>query len=290
MSINLFKKLLPIACLSLSNLVAAPTAEEKLSPKQLEQKAALRIKNFTMPKGMTAKLWAASTQVQNPASIYWDSLGRLFVTEIFRGRNGVEDIRYYKNMLEEDIAIQSSADRIAMYKNHSSEKPLSDYTKASDRIRLLEDTNGDGRADKSTIFADGFNDILDGPGMGVIERDGKIYYTNIPHLWVLEDTNGDGVSDKRKSLQDGFGIRMSFSGHDMHGMVWGPDGKLYWTIGDRGYSFITKEGKKIHGPNDGAAFRCNADGSDLEVFYDRLRMSTLCVLMTRTTTNISTFL
>ena len=184
-------------------------------------------------------------------AITFDSSGKLYVTEIHRWRFGVDDIRHRPYMLMDDILIQSNEDRLAMYKKHYDKFPESHYTNKQDIIKVLEDSDGDGRADDVKVFADGFNDMLDGPGLGIIERDGKIYYTNIPHLWMLEDTNGDGVSDKRTSLQDGFGIRMSYSGHDMHGLVWGPDGKLYWSIGDRGFSFTTKEGKKFHGPNEG---------------------------------------
>ena len=155
--------------------------------------------------------------------------GRLYVAEINRWRFGVDDIRERRMMLVEDLEIQSNADRMKMFENHYAEFPPEHYTNKADQISLLEDTDGDGRADSSKIFAGGFNDPLDGPGIGLIERDGKIYYTNIPHLWMLEDTDGDGVSDKRTSLQDGFGIRMSFSGHDMHGLTWGPDGKL-WVV------------------------------------------------------------
>jgi quinoprotein glucose dehydrogenase len=76
-------------------------------------------------------------------------------------------------------------------------------------------------------------------------------------------------------LSTGYGARVAFRGHDMHGLVLGPDGRLYFTIGDRGYKVEYKDGKGethvAHDPASGAVFRCEADGSGLEVFATGLR-------------------
>jgi len=75
-------------------------------------------------------------------------------------------------------------------------------------LKLLEDRDGDGKVDHSTVFAEGFNQILDGLGAGVLARNGNVWFTCIPDLWLLRDTNGDGVADFRKSLQRGYGVRI----------------------------------------------------------------------------------
>ena len=247
----------------------------KTAPKtkaEIEIEAKLRIANFEIPKGFVARLFADESQTQNPSAICFDDKGLLYIAELPRWRQGVEDIRSNQDMLVEDNAIQSSADRLKMYENHVDRVPMSHYTALADRIAVVQDTNQDGRADKHWIFADGFDDALDGPGIGLLAGGkGEIYYTNIPHLWLLEDKDGDGKADQRESLQDGFGIRMSFSGHDMHGLVRGPDGRIYFSIGDRGYHFTTKEGRTYNDPTRGAVFRCDPDGSNLEEYYRGLR-------------------
>ena len=106
-----------------------------------------------------------------------------------------------------------------------------------------------------------------GTGAGVLSYRGKVYYTCIPDLFELEDANNDGVAEKRKSLHTGYGVRFAFRGHDMHGLIVGPDGRLYYSIGDRGYNISPT----MHDPASGAVFRCDLDGSNLEVVATGLR-------------------
>ena len=250
--------------------LAAPV--EFLTKEAYDSEAQARISNFKLPGGVSASLFADSSQTQNPSAICFDNKGRLYIAEIHRWRAGVQDIRNEQRLLLDDIDNRTNEDRFKMYEQDQLTRPLSFYTEFTDRIVRVEDTDGDGRADSSSVWADDFNEVLDGPGIGLIAGESDdIYYTNIPHLWHLRDTNGDGSADERTSLQDGFGVRMSISGHDMHGLVWGPDGKLYWSIGDRGYLFTTKEGRHYDRPYTGGVFRCDPDGSNLEEVYSGLR-------------------
>jgi HEAT repeat protein len=79
------------------------------------------------------------------------------------------------------------------------------------------------------------------------------------------------VADVRTQVFSGFGIRTALRGHDMHGLVQGPDGRIYWSIGDRGYRVTTKEGKELARTFTGAVFRCEPNGDNLEVFAHSLR-------------------
>ena len=174
--------------------------------------------------------------------------------------------------LDDDLASRTVADRVAMYRKHLSPRSSPAYGVEHDRVRLLEDRDGDGKADRSTVFADGFHDVADGIGAGLRLRRGDVYFTCIPSLWLLRDTDGDGKADVRKVLCTGYGVHVAFLGHDLHGLRFGPDGKLYFSIGDRGLNVErpTTAGTSTN-PDSGAVLRCDPDGTDLEIFATGLR-------------------
>jgi quinoprotein glucose dehydrogenase len=229
----------------------------------------LAMKGYQIPAGFKVELFAAEPHLANPVAFEVDHQNRFWVAETFRLHAGVTDIRGKDSWLDEDLASRSVEDRIAMMKRHEGEK-FSSYEQNSDRLKLILDTNGDGKADKSTVFADGFNNAADGLAAGMLSHDGKVYFADLPNLWLLQDTNNDGVADVRRSLHYGFGIRVGFLGHDLHGLIMGPDGRIYFSIGDRG-SNIEVNGKRVGNADTGCVFRCNPDGSDLEVFAYGLR-------------------
>lgn len=224
-------------------------------------------------EGYEVKLWAAEPLVQDPVAIYIDEKGRVFSAETARQTNGVEDNRGHGYWLMDDLAAETVDDRLEMFRKWQDkfEGGMDYFRRADEWVRLIQDTDGDGVADTATKFAENFNDPLDGTGAGVLSWDGDVYYTNIPHLWKLTDIDNDGVAESRQSMFSGFGVRIALRGHDMHGLVIGPDGKLYWSIGDRGYHVTTQEGNLLHDAGSGAVFRCNFDGSELEVFHTSLR-------------------
>ncbi|MEM9018067.1 MAG: hypothetical protein AAGC68_13715, partial [Verrucomicrobiota bacterium] len=88
----------------------------------------------------------------------------------------------------------------------------------------------------------------------------------VPEVVKFRDTNGDGQADTREVIASGFGVHLAYAGHDMHGLFLGPDGRLYWSIGDKGLRVRTKDGLDYRFPNQGALMRCELDGSNFEVF------------------------
>lgn len=231
------------------------------------------IPSFKHDQGLKIELWAAEPMLANPVAFTQDEKGRWYVAETFRQERGVEDNRSHKDWLDEDLAAQTLEDRLAYMKRHYPDpaKFAEKFTTSEDRIRRLEDTTGSGKADKSTIFADGFRDALDGTGAGILARGNEVWWTSIPHLWRFRDSNDDGVADDKEKLLTGFGIKFAFRGHDMHGLRFGPDGKVYFSIGDRAINVKTKEGTQVANTETGSIMRCNPDGTGFEVFATGVR-------------------
>ncbi|MCI0700083.1 MAG: HEAT repeat domain-containing protein, partial [Planctomycetia bacterium] len=217
-------------------------------------------------KNLKVELWAEEPLLANPVCFYFDERGRCFVVETYRHTDGVPDTRG-KPWLDDDLACRTVADRVALYKKYK----YPAHPENSERIKLVWDSTGKGKADKSSVFADGFNRPEDGIAGGVLARKGNVYFACIPDLYLLKDTKGENKADEKKSLATGFGVHIQYIGHDLHGLRMGPDGKLYMSVGDRGLNITTKEGKKLFYPDTGCVLRCDPDGSNLEVVHSGLR-------------------
>ncbi len=137
-----------------------------------------------------------------------------------------------------------------------------------DEIRLIEDTDGDGYADKSTVFADGFNSIE-----GLTFHAGTVYAMHAPFLTALKDTDGDGRADERRDLLSGLGLTPEENPVRLHcanGLVMGHDGWLYLALGDHGCNVTRPEGDRLVFEG-GGILRCRPDGRDLHIFARGLR-------------------
>ncbi len=168
-------------------------------------------KKFTVPDGFAVEVVAAEPDIINPVAMAIDEQGRFWVTESF-------------------------------------EYPRKDTRGGSDRIKVLEDTDRDGRVDKVTVFAEGLN-IPSGIAVG----HGGVWVANSPDLLFLQDTDGDLVADTQKVIVTGFGRTDT---HELpNALTWGPDGWLYGLNGVFNYSKVKHRGETI--PFTCAVFRVN---------------------------------
>lgn len=182
--------------------------------------------SFVVPAGFEVQLVAAEPDIAKPMNLAFDARGRMWVSS-------------------------------------SVEYPIpAAEGKGRDTIKILEDTTGDGRADKVTTFADGLNIPI-----GLYPyRDGVICYS-IPNIWFLRDTDGDDQCDTREILYGPFDYS-----RDTHGMIngftRGFDGWLYGCHGFNNRSSVAgKDGHQVT-MNSGNTFRIRTDGSRIEHFTD----------------------
>jgi putative membrane-bound dehydrogenase-like protein len=197
------------------------------SPALAQQTPAESVAAIQSADGLEVKLFATEPMIVNPIAIDVDTYGRVWVTE---------GTRYRKNVANPP----------------------------DDRIKVLEDTDGDGVADKMTVFTSDLN-----AAMGICVAGSRIYVPESPNLYVYEDRDNDLTPDgPRKVLLTGFGGKNH--DHGTHSQVFGPDHKLYMTNGDSGYEITGPDGRQIKF-KWGAMIRCEGDGSQLEDFAVNFR-------------------
>lgn len=233
--------------------------------------------------------WSGSLNVPDPVACAVDEAGRVYVAATTRRKVADLDIREHPMWIPDDVGLTSVEAKREFLKrelapgkqrqprgglrDHNKDGSIDwrDLTVHSERIYQLRDTDGDGTADKMTVFAEGFNTEVTGIAAGILCHDGWVYATIAPDLWRLKDTDDDGVADIREVVVHGFGMHLAYAGHDMHGPRLGPDGRIYWSIGDKGVNVTDKNGKTWAYPHEGAVLRVEPDGSGFEVFAHGLR-------------------
>ncbi|MEX2287256.1 MAG: PVC-type heme-binding CxxCH protein [Planctomycetaceae bacterium] len=192
--------------------------------------------------GLEATLFASEPMLLNPTNIDVDHLGRVWVAEVvnYRGQKGTRP--------------------------------------EGDRILVLEDSDGDGKADRQTVFYQG-TDI--DSAMGVCVLGNRVIVSASPNVYVFTDSDGDLKADKKEVLFSKTGQEQH--DHSAHAFTFGPDGKLYWNFGNTGMHVHDKDGKPVVDVSGktvvddgkpyfgGMAFRCNLDGSEFEVLAHNFR-------------------
>ncbi|SIO57672.1 hypothetical protein SAMN05444166_5459 [Singulisphaera sp. GP187] len=175
--------------------------------------------HLALPGGFEAKLFVAEPQIFKPIAMTWDHLGRLYVAET---------VDYPNEMQPKGVG--------------------------RDRISIVEDTDGDGKADKTTLFADNLSIPT-----SLLSINGGLVVTQAPDMLFLKDTDGDGKADERNVLFTGFGTRDTHAGPS--NLRYGLDDWIYAIIGYSG--FIGEVGGERHNFRQGF-FRFKPDGSKLE--------------------------
>lgn len=251
-------------------------------------KATEALVNPELAEGLTLNLWGIDSLVADPISIDVDNLGRLFYARTNRQKNSEFDIRGHQDWETGSIQLQTIEDKRAfLHKvlspensdknqwladlNGDGSHDWRDMTVEKEHIYRLEDTNGDGVADLSQLVVEDFNDEVTDVAGAVMAYGDELYVGVAPDMWRMKDTNGDGIADEKTSISNGYGIHIGFGGHGMSGLKMGPDGKIYWGIGDIGFNGTGSDGTKYEFPNEGVIVRANPDGSDFEVFAHGLR-------------------
>jgi quinoprotein glucose dehydrogenase len=251
--------------------------------KQVKEKG-----NIQLAEGLKIDLWAADTLAPDPVSIDIDNLGRLYITRTNRQKNSEFDIRGHRDWMTESISLQTVEERRAfLRKTFAPEKSdqnkwvrdlnsdgihdWRDLAVERDEIWRIEDKDGDGIAETSTKVFEGPNEEITDVAGGLLVREKDAFWCTGPDMWRLKDKNGDGIYDSKESISHGYAVHIGFGGHGMSGAVEGPDGKIYWQIGDIGANIIDKTGKKHEYPNEGVLVRSNPDGTDFEVVSHGIR-------------------
>ncbi len=201
------------------------------------------IKSLKVADGLRIQLFASEPVMTNPTNIDVDDKGRVWVCEAFNYRPAITGKETHK---------------------------------AGDRILILEDTNGDGVSDKSTVFYQGSE--VESP-LGIWVMGNQAIVSQSPYVWLFTDENGDNKADKKEILLQGMGGKQH--DHGMHAFTFGPDGKFYFNFGNEGQTLKDgkgnvlkdKEGKEISLKNYrmGMVFRCNPDMTEIEVLGNNFR-------------------
>jgi quinoprotein glucose dehydrogenase len=237
----------------------------------------------TLAEGLSIRLWAVDSLVADPVSLDVDDFGRLFYTRTNRQKNSEFDIRAHQDWEIGSIQLKtieekrdflhkvlapklSSSNQWLKDVNGDGSRDWRDMTVEKEHVYRLEDKNGDGLADFSQLVIADFNTEVTDVAGAILAHNGDLFVGVGPDMWRIKDNNGDGLADDKTSISHGYGIHIGFGGHGMSGAEVGPEGKIYWQIGDIGFSGKGPDGRKWEHPNSGVIVRSNPDGSDFEVF------------------------
>jgi putative membrane-bound dehydrogenase-like protein len=219
-----------------NNTTDSLTEEQKRLPENA-------LKGLVTFEGLEVRTMATEPMLKNPTNIDVDERGRVWVTEAYNYRPGI---------------------------NGNPTNAL------GDRIMILEDNNGDGQMDTAKVFYQGPE--LNAP-LGIHVLYNKVIVSQSPYIWVFYDDNGDDKADRKEILFQGIGGEQH--DHGVHAFTFGPDGKFYFNFGNEGKQLKDKNGKPVldqdGDPIDtkkykqGMVFRCDTNGTNVECLASNFR-------------------
>lgn len=221
---------------NLDSVYAALTQEQKHDLKYA-------VGALEVAEGLEANLFASEPMITNPTNIDIDHKGRVWVLEAYN------------------------------YRPHITGNPTH---AEGDRILILEDTNGDGKADASKVFYQGPE--VNAP-LGILVMGNRVLVSQSPYVWLFTDENGDDKADKKEIIFQG--IKGEQHDHGMHAFTFGPDGKLYFNFGNEGNQLLDGKGQPVLDQDgqpidrkkyrQGMVFRCDPDFKNVEVLGHNFR-------------------
>ncbi len=238
--------------------------------------------------GLELSLWASEQLLADPVALDMDDQGRAWVTRTRRQNNSEFDIRSHPAWETTSISFRTVEDRRAFLHaefapersaentwlpdlNADSLHDWRDLTMEKELIYTIEDVSGDGVADRAQIFVEDFHTEVTDVAGAILAFGGDIFVGVGPDMWRLRDASGDGMADRMEPISHGYAVHIGFGGHGMSGATIGPDGRLYWGIGDIGMNVVGPDGRRWQYPHQGVIVRSNLDGTDFEVFAAGLR-------------------
>ncbi len=253
-----------------------------------DAEAALSSISVQLHDDFTLSLWASDALVADPIALFIDNNGTAYFSRTNRQKNSEFDIRGHRDWMIRSIALQTVEDRRAFLHdelspersdnnkwledvNGDGSRDWRDLIVEKEEVYRIEDTSGDGMADTGLRIVEDFNEEITDVAGAIMTHNGDLFVGVGPDMWRMSDTDGDGVMDKKTSISHGYAVHIGFSGHGMSGLTMGPDGRVYWGIGDIGFHGTDQTGKLWDYSNQGVIVRSNPDGSDFEVFAAGLR-------------------
>ena len=241
-----------------------------------------------LAEGLKMEVWGVDSLVKDPIAIHVADDGSIYYSRSPRRNNAEFDIRGHQDWEIRSIALQTIEDKRNFLRtelspersaqnewladlNGDGSHDWKDMLEERNEVFQLKDTDGDGMADWGQKQVYDFHEEVTDVAGGVMKTEDALYVAAGPDMWRLMDTNGDGLMDEKKSLSHGYGIHIGFGAHGMSGVEMGPDGRIYWGIGDIGFNGKGDDGTEYNHSNNGVIARSNPDGSDFEIFAGGLR-------------------